>query len=180
MNTPLGAGFLVTLSQPSNTATITNTVNCREHTHAGQAGPRRYRRAEQLDSERLIPRRPPGQPPRSRVLGASGSAAATADVTPNARYQLFETGGDPRYVQTDNRTTLQSNPLSTGSATCIRVDADGASVPGSGFSDGINGGVNVPLGYRVACTFVNQTASLTLLKNVVNDNGGRRRRAHGI
>ena len=44
--------------------------------------------------------------------------------------------------------------------------------PGSGFSDGINGGVNVPLGYRVACTFVNQTASLTLLKNVVNDNGG--------
>ena len=32
--------------------------------------------------------------------------------------------------------------------------------------------MNVPLGYRVACTLVNQTASLTLLKNVVNDNGG--------
>ena len=30
----------------------------------------------------------------------------------------------------------------------------------------------MPLGYRVACTFVNQTAELTLLKNVVNDNGG--------
>ena len=44
--------------------------------------------------------------------------------------------------------------------------------PGSGYSDGINGGVNVPLGYRVACTFVNQTAGLTLLKNVVNDDGG--------
>ena len=49
-------------------------------------------------------------------------------VTPNARYQLFETGGDPRYVQTDNRTNLQSNPLSTGSATCIRVDADGSAL----------------------------------------------------
>ena len=94
------------------------------------------------------------------------------DVTPNARYQLFETDGDPRYVQTDNRTNLQSNPLSTGSATCIRVDENGDPWPNSGFSDGINGGVNVPLGYRVACTFVNQTAGLTLLKNVVNDDGG--------
>ena len=93
-------------------------------------------------------------------------------VTPNARYQLFENGGDPRYLQTDDRTNLQSNPLSTGSATCIRVDANGAPVAGSGYSDGINGGVNVPLGFRVSCTFLNQTASLTLLKNVVNDNGG--------
>ena len=93
-------------------------------------------------------------------------------VTPNARYQLFETGGDPRYVQTDNRADPTLNPLSTGSATCIRVNADGTPFQGSGYSDGINGGVNVPLGYRVACTFVNQTAALTLLKNVVNDNGG--------
>ena len=55
-------------------------------------------------------------------------------------------------MQTDNRTTLQSNPLSTGSATCIRVNADGTPFADSGYSDGINGGVNVPLGYRVACT----------------------------
>ena len=96
----------------------------------------------------------------------------THDVTPNARYQLFETDGDPLYVQTDNRTNLQSNPLSTGSATCIRVDENGNPWPDSGFSDGINGGVNVPLGYRVSCTFVNQTSGLTLLKNVVNDDAG--------
>ncbi|GAA1943964.1 LPXTG cell wall anchor domain-containing protein [Microbacterium deminutum] len=170
---PVGAGFPVTLSQEHNTATITNTVDCRstltllKQVQNGSAAATSWT----LNASFLaIPPINTGLPGFS---GASGSPAATSqDVTPDARYQLFETGGDPRYVQTDNRTNLQSNPLSTGSATCIRVDATGAPWPGSGFSDGINGGVNVPLGYRVACTFVNQTASLTLLKNVVNDNGG--------
>ncbi|GAA1982345.1 hypothetical protein [Microbacterium pumilum] len=173
VNVPLAGGFPATLSQPNNTVTITNTVICRstltliKEVQGGTAAAGSWT----LNASFLaIPPIGTGLPGPS---GASGTPAVTQqDVTPNARYQLFETGGDPRYVQTDNRTNLQSNPLSTGSATCIRVDANGAPWPGSGFSDGINGGVNVPTGYRVACTFVNETASLTLLKNVVNDNGG--------
>ena len=162
----------MTLTQAQNTATITNTVTCRQHSDAHQAGPRWSCGSGSwtLNASFLAA---PRSNRASRLLRRFGHPGATSqDVTPNARYQLFETGGDPRYVQTDNRTNLQSNPLSTGSATCIRVDANGDPWPDSGFSDGINGGVNVPLGYRVACTFVNQTAALTLLKNVVNDNGG--------
>ena len=94
-------------------------------------------------------------------------------MTPDARYQLFESGGEPALRRRPTTApTCSPTPSSTGSATCIRVDAAGAPWPDSGFSDGINGGVNVPLGYRVACTLVNQTAQLTLLKHVVNDNGG--------
>ena len=105
------------------------------------------------------------------LSGASGAAAVTdVTVAANVRYQLRETGGDPRYVQDDNRTDLQANPLATGSATCIRVDAQGNQIVG--FSDGINGGVNVPIGTRVKCTLTNRTAQLILLKHVVNDHGG--------
>ncbi|HEX5859998.1 MAG TPA: hypothetical protein VFY91_17955 [Microbacterium sp.] len=173
VNNVLGAGFPITLTQAQNTATITNTVDCSStltliKSVSGGSTP--------ADSWTLnasflaTPSVPTGLP---GFAGASGTPAVTGQiVTPNARYQLFEAGGDPRYAQVDNRTAQQSNPLSTGSATCIRVDAQGAPWPNDGYSDGINGGVSVPLGYRVACTIVNQTASLTLLKTVVNDNGG--------
>ncbi|MGC5172894.1 hypothetical protein ACLQ2Q_19830 [Microbacterium sp. DT81.1] len=169
-NSPLGAGYQLILSAGQNTATITNTVVCRstltlvKQVQGGAATPDSWTLNAQFLADAPVPA--PALP------GFDGPTGTTDDVTPNARYQLFEDGGDPRYVQTDNRTSLQSNPLSTGSATCIRVNADGTPFPNSGYSDGINGGVNVPLGYRVACTFVNQTASLTLLKNVVNDDGG--------
>ncbi len=91
-------------------------------------------------------------------------------MTPNTTYQLAESGGDPRYVQDDNRTNLQTNPLSTGSMTCVQIDALGNVIPG--YSDGINGGVSVPLGYSVRCTAINRTAPLILIKHVINDNGG--------
>ncbi len=91
-------------------------------------------------------------------------------MTPNITYQLAESGGDPRYVQDDNRTNLQTNPLSTGSMTCVQIDANGNVI--AGYSDGINGGVSVPLGYSVRCTATNRTAPLILIKHVVNDNGG--------
>lgn len=171
-NAPLGAGYPMQLTQVSNTVTITNTVNCNSEltlikdVQGGDAVPADWTLNASFLASPQVPTGLPG------FSGTAGSAAVTSQVvTPNARYQLFESG-DPLYWQTDNRTTLQSNPLSTGSATCIRVEEDGDPWPGSGFSDGINGGVNVPLGYRVACTLVNQTAELTLLKNVVNDNGG--------
>ena len=171
---PLGdEGYEFALSQAQNTATITNTVTCEsrltlsKEVDGGDADPASWT----LNASFLAtPEVPTG------IEGFSGSdgdpAVDSQEVTPNARYQLFENGGDPRYLQVDQRTDLQSNPLSTGSATCIRVDENGDPYPNSGYSDGINGGVNVPLGYRVECTFVNQDAQVTLLKNVVNDDGG--------
>lgn len=165
-NVALNGGYQVTLSQVHNTATITNNVTCRstltliKSVQNGNAAASSWTlNAQSTDA---------GSP----LAFAPGTTGVKHDVTPNARYQLFETDGSPLYAQTDNRTNIQSNPLSSGSATCIRVNADGTPYQGSGFSDGINGGVNVPLGFNVACTLVNQTASLTLLKNVVNDNGG--------
>ena len=53
---------------------------------------------------------------------------------------------------------------------CIEIDANGNQIPG--FNDGINGGVQVPLGTSVKCTAINRTASLKLVKEVINDNGG--------
>ena len=41
-----------------------------------------------------------------------------------------------------------------------------------GFADGLNGGVTVPFGRWVRCTAINETATLVLRKEVVNDNGG--------
>ncbi len=166
-NVALGAGYTLALPNAKNTATITNTVTCKstltlvKRVEGGTAAPTAWTLKAMDTSGATV------------FSGASGAAAVTnIDVTPDARYQLGETGGSALYTQVDNRTNFQSNPASTGSATCIRVNANGTPYEGSGFSDGINGGVNVPLGFRVACTLVNQTASLTLLKTVVNDNGG--------
>ena len=50
------------------------------------------------------------------------------------------------------------------------MDAAGVVVPG--FSDGLNGGVTVPIGTFVRCTAINGTAMFRLIKRVVNDNGG--------
>jgi len=173
VDVPLGTGYDLALTQAQNTATITNTVTCEsrltlaKEVDGGDADPASWTLNASFLPDAPVPEGLPG------FSGASGEAGVTSqEVTPNARYQLFEQGGDPRYVQVDQRTDLQSNPLSTGSATCIRVDENGEPFPGSGYSDGINGGVNVPLGYRVTCTFINQDAQLTLLKNVVNDDGG--------
>lgn len=87
------------------------------------------------------------------------------EVTPDVIYQLAESDGDPRYVQTDHRNTPLENPDSTGTWTCLRLDpATGAEL--AGYADGVQGGVTVPLGYVVRCTANNETASLTLLKHV--------------
>ncbi|TXK15967.1 DUF11 domain-containing protein [Microbacterium wangchenii] len=170
---PLGTGYDLTLSQAQNTATITNTVTCEsrltlaKEVDGGDADPTSWTLNASFLAGAPVEE---GLPGFSGVDGAPGTTSQP--VTPNARYQLFESGGDARYIQVDERTDLQSNPQSTGSATCIRVDENGDPYPNSGYSDGINGGVNVPLGYRVQCTFVNQDAQLTLLKTVVNDDGG--------
>jgi large repetitive protein len=54
---------------------------------------------------------------------------------------------------------------------CQQVNpTTGAVIPG--FSDGLNGGVTMPRGFAVVCTAQNETSSLSLVKHVINDNGG--------
>ncbi len=101
--------------------------------------------------------------------GPSGTSGVSKDVTAFGHYQLSETltGTDPAllaYKQFDNRTDMQSNPLSTGSMSCLAYDPDGNQL--IGYADGINGGVTPPLGRRVVCTATNEVVSLDLVKVV--------------
>ena len=133
---PGGLPYTATLSAASNDVTVTNTVTCDTRlTLVKQVvnGPPLLPTAWTLSA---IP--PTGTPCR---VTTGAPAITNALVTPNTTYQLAESGGDPRYVQDDNRTNLQTNPLSTGSMTCVQIDALGNVIPG--FSDGINGGVSV-------------------------------------
>ena len=159
--------YEATLSQASNTYRVTNTVVCDTLlTLAKQVQPAGAAEPTGWTLEAVAP---PGALPGP--IGTTGTADVTNfSVTPDVTYQLRESGGDPRFAQVDRRSDLQSNPLSTGSMTCIRVDADGTPIPG--FNDGLNGGVQVPLGSRVLCTAVNQAAELVLNKVVVNERGG--------
>ncbi|HYN29713.1 MAG TPA: VWA domain-containing protein [Dermatophilaceae bacterium] len=159
--------YTATLVAGANTYRVTNAVTCRsllslaKSVEGGPAVPQSWTLRAIAPTGAL-----------AGPVGASGSVGATnVEVTPNVTYQLAESGGDPRYAQVDRRTDLQANPLSTGSMSCVEVTAAGAVIPG--FSDGLNGGVNVPLGARVRCTATNQAASLTLRKVVENVNGGR-------
>ena len=166
-------GVAVDLSLPStvtlaagdedNHYTVTNTVTCEaELTLVKQvAGGPALPTAWALDAVA-----PDGSLPGPS--GATGTPQATALVTPGVRYPLVESG-DGRYVQTV-RPGAVLVPPSTGSWQCEQVTEDGTVVPG--FNDGINGGVTVPLGFRVRCTSLNQSATLTLVKQVVNDDTG--------
>ena len=163
------AGYEVTLAEGSNTYTIRNEVECESRLTLvknveGSADP-----GEWTLSALPAPDEPAGQLPGPS--GQAGSAAVTdVPVTAGVPYQLAESGGPPTYLQVDNRTDLQSYPDSTGSWDCIRIDSAGNQL--SGFADGINGGVTVPVAERIQCTATNQTAQLTLAKEVVNVAGG--------
>ncbi|WP_066582009.1 DUF7927 domain-containing protein [Cellulomonas timonensis] len=100
--------------------------------------------------------------------GASGSSSATAEVSPAVRYELAESGGDPRYVPYLNPEAAAGT---TASWDCVQLDESGGVVPG--YADGLNGGVTVPYGLIVRCTALNQISSLILVKEVVNDSGGQ-------
>ncbi|HEX4400206.1 MAG TPA: VWA domain-containing protein [Galbitalea sp.] len=158
---PLGP---VTLAEGDNTATLTNTVDCTsqltliKEVEGGNTDPASWT---------LTGVGPPGALPGPN--GASGTAQATATVTPGAQYALVESGGDPRYTQVDNRDPADTVAGSTGSWDCAprvtggQLDTD---------DDAINGGVQVPLGQWVQCTAINQTATLTLTKTLDNAGGG--------
>ncbi|QTX05329.1 DUF11 domain-containing protein [Agromyces archimandritae] len=137
-----------------NSFTLTNTVECtaeltlKKTVQGGPADPAGW----QLDSVG----------PNGALAGPAGTTGVTAPVTPAVRYALTE-DGDPHYRQS----ILPGGepvPPSAGSWNCVQVDAQGNTIPG--FADGINGGVTVPLGYRVACTAVNQTATVTMFKEI--------------
>ncbi|MBM7829980.1 putative repeat protein (TIGR01451 family) [Agromyces cerinus] len=154
--------FSPTLQPGDNSYTITNTVTCdtqltlkKTVTNGGVA-------ANTWTLDAVAPGGALAGP-----SGTTGSAGATALVTPNVTYPLAESG-DPRYVQTLGQNAVPI-PGSTGSWDCVQVNAQGVVVPG--FADGLNGGVTVPLGFRVQCTAVNQTAELKLVKSVQDLDG---------
>ena len=107
--------------------------------------------------------------PAGSLPGPSGTSGVTALRDRGSRYVLSESGGDPRYVQRADPAAVPI-PGSTVSWNCVEVDAAGNVVPG--FSDGLNGGVTMPIGTFVRCEAVNQTAVMRLIKEVVNDSGG--------
>ena len=101
--------------------------------------------------------------------GKTGTSAATATVTGGATYTLSETGGPATYVQhIDDQATLA--PGATGSWNCVQTNGSGTEI--GSFSGGADGTVTVPLGVSLRCTAENTTAELSVLKSVVNDDGG--------
>lgn len=106
--------------------------------------------------------------PDSAIPGPTGPTQVTGPVSPNVRYELGESG-PATYVQSVAPNAVITPP-STGSWVCVQLDAQGNVIPG--FSDGLNGGVTVPLGASVRCAAINRTAFLVLEKHVTNDNGG--------
>ncbi|MFD6166649.1 VWA domain-containing protein [Oerskovia sp. NPDC060287] len=155
----------VTLVAGANSAMVTNTVTCESKltlaktVQGGPASPTAWT----LDAVA------PGSA-LAGPNGVTGSPGATALVTPGVVYPLAESGGDPNYAQVRGPNAVII-PNSTGTWLCVELAADGVTVI-PGFSDGLNGGVNVPLGRWIRCTAVNQTATLDLQKIVDNRFGG--------
>lgn len=157
--------FSPTLVSGSNTATITNTVTCDTRlslakiVQGGPADPSLWDLAVVAPDGAL-----------TGPAGTTGSAAATASVTPGTTYPLTESGGDANYAQVVGPNAVLI-PGSSGTWLCVELAADGTTVI-PGFSDGLNGGVTVPFGRWIRCTAVNQAATLDLRKVVENAWGG--------
>jgi LPXTG-motif cell wall-anchored protein len=88
---------------------------------------------------------------RPGPAGTTGSAAATATVTPGAAYALAEAGGPATYAQ-------------NGDWSCVNQRGAAVAVARSA--------VVVAQGEQVTCTVVNATARLTLLKHIDAAHGG--------
>ena len=101
--------------------------------------------------------------------GAAGTPQTTGvEVSPDVAYQLAETSTTDdhaalHYLQSDERTRPLQYPQSSGSWACATVGAGTPRDP----SVSAEGAVYVPLGMYVECTAVNQTAYLTVVKQVV-------------
>ena len=151
-----------TLAAGTNIYQITNTVSC----------PSRLTLVKTVLNGPAVPTTwtLTAAAPAGALTGPAGTTGVTAPVTPGAIYALSENTADPRYVQQAVGGAV-AIPGSTISWFCVQVNpTTGAVIPG--FSDGLNGGVNVPAGFAVSCEARNQTAPLTLIKQVVNTHGG--------
>ena len=156
--------YSAVLAQGSNTYRVTNTVTCTSHLQLVKeinGGP------ASLNDWTLTALAPTGA-----IVGPTGTSGINADVTPGARYALSEVGNTTNsalYVQQADPNAVPI-PNSTVSWFCVQVDAAGNIIPG--FSDGLNGGVTMPLGLRIRCLARNLTTKITVIKQVINDNGG--------
>ncbi len=159
------AGNVATLNQGLNRFQYTNTVTC----DTWLTLEKEVANGSASDTDwTLTAFAPDGALPGP--TGVEGSPGATqVSITPGVTYQLAESGGPPEYLQEDQRSDLQNNPLSTGSMQCVELDESGEVVPG--FADGLNGGVIANLGMHVRCTATNYTATLELVKLVEDPTG---------
>jgi len=161
-NESSGTGSHTMTSTPNpNVVTITNTVTCTTQLKltkkvvGGSADPTTWTLT--------------GTGPQGSLPGPNAkSPTSLVNITPGVIYTLAESGGDPRYTQ-EVVPGANPRPGSTGSWHCYLLNANGTR--GTEY-DGLNGGVTVQLGQHVECEAINRTASLVLLKSVVNDNGG--------
>ncbi|HEY5117515.1 MAG TPA: hypothetical protein VIJ00_18475, partial [Nakamurella sp.] len=154
--------YSATLVAGANTYTVTNTVTCTTRLTLNKT----VRGGTALPSAWTLT----ATAPSGAAAGPTGTSGVTATVTPGARYVLSETGGTPIYAQLAGANAVPI-PGSTVSWNCSQVANDGTT-PVPGFSDGLNGGVTPPLGAWIQCTAINETVPITLIKRVVNDNGG--------
>lgn len=140
-------GVDVTLTQEHNTVEITNTVTCEQTLSlVKEVG---Y--GDEPTSSWTLSASGPG----SALPGPSGTYTATtpvsAPVTGGATYGLEETGGPLTYV---------------GAGWECVLDEDGTAVT---VTDEY---MTMPRGQDVTCTIVNSTASLTILKHVIDPQPG--------
>ncbi|CAN7454030.1 hypothetical protein LJR045_003025 [Microbacterium sp. LjRoot45] len=140
-------GVDVTLTEEHNTVEITNTVTCEQTLSlVKEVG---Y--GDEPTSSWTLSASGPG----SALPGPSGTYTATtpvsAPVSGGATYGLEESGGPLTYV---------------GAGWECALDEDGTAVT---VTDGF---MTMPRGQDVTCTIVNSTASLTILKHVIDPQPG--------
>ncbi|MCR2825102.1 SpaA isopeptide-forming pilin-related protein, partial [Microbacterium sp. zg.Y909] len=152
--TSSGAGDYVITQDDPNVVTVTNTVTCVTTLTLVKS----IANGDATADDFTLTSSPIGG---TGLPGPTGVSGTSAPVTPGVRYLLAETG-PATYLQTveEGATLIEG---ATGSWDCV--------VGGSDY-DGADGGVTVALGQEVTCTATNQTAVITLLKEVVNDEGG--------
>ena len=154
--------YSATLANVDNTYEITNTVTCASRMTLIKNvlnGP------ATADEWTLSATGPTGSLP-----GPNGTTPITADVTPDVAYTLAESGGDPRYVQVTDPNAALANG-STGSWDCQQQTSGGGLRSSTPREDGLNGAIVVPLGTWTFCVASNETAEITLAKQVVNSAG---------
>ncbi|MCR2763233.1 SpaA isopeptide-forming pilin-related protein [Microbacterium sp. zg.B48] len=153
-NTSTGAGEYEITADDPNVVTVTNTVTCVSTLTLVKS----VANGDATPDEFTLTASPIGG---TGLPGPTGVSGTSAPVTPGVRYLLTETGPGT-YVQTveEGATLIEG---ATGSWDCVAAGSD---------YDGSDGGVTLSLGQQVTCTATNQTATIALLKQVVNDEGG--------